>query len=212
LFLFYLVFGINADGQAISVCMGFSDGTSVDLTDIDTPAAGTGQHVLERSSGGSRIIGSASDGTLIGASLDDVLVGGAGDDTLFGDAGDDSYEFARGNGQDLIDNIGEGTSNDKIVFSPGINTDQLWFSQTGDDLLVSIIGTNDQVIVDDWYLNAGANQVARFEVSNGSNLTAANVENLVSAMDAFAPPALGELEFTQTLHDNLDPFIAANWQ
>jgi subtilisin-like proprotein convertase family protein/Ca2+-binding RTX toxin-like protein len=156
--------------------------------------------------------GLAGNDRLTGGKGNDTLSGGAGDDHLSGGTGDDVYGFGRSDGQDSIDNIGEGTSNDKIVFGTGVNTDQLWFSQSGNDLLVSIIGSEDHVNIDDWYLDAGANQVAEFKTSSGSGLIAANVENLVSAMAAFSPPAFGETELSQTLHDNLDSVIAANWQ
>ena len=141
--------------------------------------------------------------------LDPIL---SGNDQLSDGAGDDVYEFGRGDGQDLIDNTGESASNDKVVFGSGVGTDQLWFSQLGDDFSVSIIGTDDQMIIDEWYLDDGANQFATFEVDNGSSLNAANIENLVSAMAAFSPPALGETYLSQTLHDNLDTIIVANWQ
>ncbi|MBT6361356.1 MAG: hypothetical protein HOJ67_04100, partial [Rhodospirillaceae bacterium] len=162
--------------------------------------------------GNDALTGEADDDVLDGLGGDDQLSGGAGNDTLTGGAGNDTYEFARDDGQDLINNIGEGASNDKVNFGAGINTDQLWFSQSGSDLLVSIIGSEDHVSIDDWYLDAGANQVAEFKTSSGSGLIAANVENLVSAMAAFSPPAFGVTELSQTLHDNLDSVIAANWQ
>ena len=38
------------------------------------------------------------------------------------------------------------------------------------------------------------------------------VENLVAAMAAFAPPAAGQTTLSQSYQDALQPVIAANWQ
>jgi subtilisin-like proprotein convertase family protein/Ca2+-binding RTX toxin-like protein len=159
-------------------------------------------------------VASESNDSLEGSTDADTINGLGGDDLLIGGTGDDTYQFGRGDDQDLIDNHGEGASNDKVVFGANIDTDQLWFSHVGDDLVVQIIGTNDQATVDDWYTDGTANQVSAFETSTGtgSSLTRANVENLVSAMSAFSPPALGETDLAQSLHSSLDVIIAANWE
>ena len=143
---------------------------------------------------------------------DDVIASSLMDDTLIGGAGDDSYLFNRDDSTDQVDNRGEAGSFDRLKFGPTIDSDQLWFSQSGDDLLVSVIGTTDAVSVQDWYADNGANQLAQFETSNGEILIGAQVDSLVSAMAAFNPPPLGQLELTQAEHDNLDPVIDAAWQ
>jgi len=67
------------------------------------------------------------------------------------------------------------------------------------------------VTVENWY-SGSDNQVDRIEVAGGSSLDQTNVQNLVSAMAAFSPPALGETELSAALHTSLDPVIAANWE
>jgi Ca2+-binding RTX toxin-like protein len=161
--------------------------------------------------GDDTLIGNAGDNVLDGRAGDDKLIGGAGDDTLIGGEGNDIYDFERGGNNDIIDNHNQGSSNDQIILGNAINFDQLWFTQIDNDLTVSIIGTNDSIRVDDWYLDT-VHQVAEIRTADNSSLLAQNVDNLVQAMAAFSPPAFGDFELSQELHDQLDTVIEANWQ
>jgi Ca2+-binding RTX toxin-like protein len=203
-----------------------ADGTTIDLTDIVSgDATGSGDFALVANwagggtgefvtgdAGNDTLTGTANNDVIIGSGGNDSIDGGAGADTLQGGAGNDTYLFGRGDGADLINNKGEETSSDTVSFEAGIASDQLWFSQVGNDLVVNVIGTNDQVTVDEWYLNNGDNQVASFEISAGMEVLNTQVENLVSAMSAYSPPALGDTDLSQSLHDALDQVIADNWQ
>ncbi|WP_135075106.1 Ig-like domain-containing protein [Terasakiella sp. SH-1] len=161
----------------------------------------------------SKIYRFTDEGMLVeGTNGDDVLSGARGDDTLVGGAGDDTYLFELGDGNDLIINHNEGASNDTLLFGEQIDKDQLWFSRDGNDLKVQVIGTKDTIVVDDWYEDNGANQVAEFETSTGDTITSTNVENLVQAMASFTAPIEGEMELSQDLQGALDPVIAANWE
>ncbi len=122
--------------------------------------------------------------------------------------GDNVYDFARDDGAVAISEQG-GT--DQLNLDSAIATDQLWFERSGDDLLLSIIGTTDAIVVDDWYVDP-VHQVETFATSDGAILHSADVDNLVQAMAAFAPPAMGETSLSQAYRDSLEPVIAANWQ
>lgn len=61
------------------------------------------------------IIGSVEANTLQGFADADTLVGGAGDDVLSGREGADRYEFSAGDGMDIINDLGDGTT-DRVVF------------------------------------------------------------------------------------------------
>gem|GEM_PF-1526433 len=131
----------------------------------------------------------AGDDSLLGGNGNDRLNGGAGNDALTGGAGNDIYEFGRGDGADVVNNIGEGASSDTVEFGSDISIYQLWFEQSGDDLVASIVGsTTDQITIDDWYLNSGANEVSAFETSGGDVLLSSQVQSLVSAMAGFTKP------------------------
>lgn len=128
--------------------------------------------------------------------------------TAVGGAGNDSYLIGHGGGADLVaDNSGS----DKITFGSTISTDQLWFRHVNSNLEVSVIGTNDKVTIQNWY-NGAANHVERFETAQGLALLDTQVENLVTAMAAFAPPAAGQTTLPQSYQDTLSPVIAANWK
>ena len=80
---------------------------------------------------------------------------------------------------------------DVAQFLAGVARDQIWLQHTGNDLVASIIGTSDKLTVQNWYLGS-ANHVEQFRTADGSTLLDSNVQNLVNAMAAFAPPAPGQ--------------------
>lgn len=90
-------------------------------------------------------------------------------------------------------------------------TDQLWFTKTGNNLEVSIIGTTDKLTMTNWYLGSQYH-VEQFKTSNGKTLLDSQVQNLVSAMAAFAPPAAGQTTLSANYAASLQPVLAANWQ
>jgi len=75
----------------------------------------------------------------------------------------------------------------------------------------SVIGTDDAVSIKDWYAGTD-HKIEQIETSTGAVLVDTQVQQLVSAMAAFVPPATGEFELSQTLSDELEPVIASAWQ
>ena len=169
-----------------------------------------GDDTLSGGSAGDYLFGGTGDDVLQGNGGRDKLFGDGGNDRLTGGTGDDIYEFGRGDGADTIDNRGEGGSDDVLEFDRGIDADQLWFSRSGDDLVVRIVGTEDGVTIEDWY--DGPDNRLGLELDDGRVLLAENVNRLVDAMAAFTPPGAGETEFTPAQRTTLDPIVAANWQ
>jgi len=76
---------------------------------------------------------------------------------------------------------------------------------------VQVIGTADQIVVDNWYLGPGY-QVELFEAGDGYNLLNTQVDQLVQAMAVFTPPASGETNLSPELQTQLEPVLAASWQ
>lgn len=157
------------------------------------------------------INGSSGDDHLIGASGNDTIHGGAGNDTLVGEEGADSYQYIRGDGDDLIQDLSTDGSQDVLQLMAGINHDQLWFEQAGDDLLISIIGENDQITVGNWYSSSN-NKIEAIESSDGKMLDISGVEALVSAMASFSPPSALETDLSDPSYDALDNVLVSNWQ
>jgi hypothetical protein len=86
-----------------------------------------------------------------GTGGDDRIIGGAGRDVLNGGPGDDLYRFDRHDGRDLILDADPAPNHDRIGFGEAIRHDQLWFNRVGNDLTIELIGTRDEVTVQNWY-------------------------------------------------------------
>ncbi|MDM0113045.1 calcium-binding protein [Variovorax sp. J22R133] len=170
-----------------------------------------GDDVLYGDAGNDTLNGGAGDDELFGEDGNDTLMGGAGDDVLHGDAGSDTYRFGRGGGQDVVLEFDARDANlDVVVFDGNVSAQQLWFSRSGADLEVSIIGTEDLLIVDDWFTGS-AHQVDQFRSGDGQVLLDTQVQNLVQAMSEFDAPAAGQTSLVASYLSSLDPILAANW-
>ncbi len=158
------------------------------------------------------LTGGRGNNTLTGYAGDDVLDGREGIDTLMGGTGNDRYLLGRGYGSDSIEENDATIGNtDVAVFDAGIAADRLWFRQASNNLEVSIIGTGDQFSLANWYLG-NQYHVEQFKTSDGKTLLDSQVQNLVNAMAAFAPPAMGTTQLSAAYASQLAPVIAANWQ
>ncbi|MBK9327636.1 MAG: putative Ig domain-containing protein [Hydrogenophilales bacterium] len=163
--------------------------------------------------------GTATNGTgnplnniLTGNGGANTLDGGAGNDILQGGKGNDTYLFNRGGGVDTwIENDAAVGNVDVGRFGLDILHDQIWFLRKGNNLEMSAIGTSDKAVLKDWYLS-GARHLERFEAGDGRVLLDSQVDVLVQAMAAFAPPAAGQTSLPANYHDALAPVLAANWQ
>ncbi len=190
-------------------------GTVAD-TGIGNPAANaiTGNksaNILWGRSGDDMLSGAGGADTLYGESGDDTLDGGIGRDTLEGGSGNDTYLFGRGYGRDIvIENDASAKVIDRVVFLPTIEPGQLWFKHAGNNLQVSVIGTNDRLVFKDWYLGS-AYHIEQFITDDGLMLHDSNVENLVTAMVGFEPPEDGQTILPPDYAVSLDPVITAFW-
>jgi Ca2+-binding RTX toxin-like protein len=158
------------------------------------------------------LAGNVGNNTLTGNAGNDTLDGQGGADTLIGGTGNDTYMLGRGYGADLIqENDASAGNTDIAQFLAGVSREQIWFERSGNSLVASIIGTSDRLTVQNWYAGA-ANRVEQFRTADGSTLLVSNVQNLVNAMAAFAPPAPGQETLPPDYAAALNPLIAANWQ
>ncbi|MBI4755088.1 MAG: hypothetical protein HY778_06625 [Betaproteobacteria bacterium] len=211
----------------------FADGASWDVQAIKARTLTYGSHQADTLYGyngaGNRILGLAGDDALHGGDADDLLAGDEGNDRLYGKSGrdtlmggdgndvlqgglgGDTYLFGRGDGEDAwIENDASAGAVDVARFGSTVDFDHLWFRRSGKHLEVQVIGGGDKVVIQNWY-SGSANRIERFE-AGGKALLDTQVDNLVQAMAAFAPPAAGQTTLPQNYHDALAPVIAANWQ
>jgi|GEM_PF-2051375 len=199
----------------------------VDVASVDTAATATytdtltGIENLVGTAFGDTLAGDANNNALFGGAGNDLLSGqqgndsldgGSGNDTLAGGAGSDTYLFNRGGGADLIqENDATAGNKDVLRFGSSIDASQVWLSKVnaGKDLRLSIIGSSDSITVSNWYAGS-ANHVEEI-YAGGKKLLDTNVDKLVNAMAAFAPPAAGQTSLPANLQTALQPVIAANW-
>jgi hypothetical protein len=106
--------------------------------------------------------------------------------------------------------VSAASKNDTVLFGAGIADDQLWFTQAGNNLDVNVIGSGDHILIKNWFANP-ADQVQQFQTADGNVLAEAQVQNLVNAMAAFAPPAAGQTTLPGNIATTIEPVIAANW-
>ena len=189
------VHGTNGDDNVIE---GTAGGNTI--------YAGDGNDVVWGRLGNDVLYGEDGNDTLNGNDGNDILDGGAGNDTLKGGAGNDTYIFGAGYDKDtIIDNEGENTLSISLA-----DYDRLWFKRNGNDLEVSILGTDDTVTVQSWYQN-DANQMARIETQE-YYIDRSDVEYLVQAMATFSQPNTDAISDNITLLDRLNATLSQVWQ
>ena len=133
---------------------------SVGTIGADSIAGLDGNDTLSGRGGNDTISGGAGTDKLYGEAGNDVIEGGTGNDTISGGIGSDVYVFARGDGQDTISPTEDAAAGkiDTLQFKAGILQTDLAFSTAGTSLVITIIGTTDQVSVDFFsYGNSSAN-------------------------------------------------------
>ncbi|MCW5322943.1 calcium-binding protein [Verminephrobacter aporrectodeae subsp. tuberculatae] len=183
----------------------------VGTTADDTITGQAGADTIYGRDGNDRLYGGADNDTLYGENGADTLDGGAGNDTLNGGNGNDTYVFGRGSGADSITDYDSTAGNtDCLSIGAGVSTNQLWLRRVGTDLEVSIIGTSDKSLINNWYAG-NAYHIERFQTSNGNVLLDSQVNALVSAMAAFAPPPAGQTTLAADYQTALAPVLAAGW-
>ena len=123
---------------------------------------------------------------LIGGAGADTLAPGTGNDTLDGGTGYTAYSFGTTFGQDTINNAyaGNTTAKGEIDFASGITDEKLWFAQSGNNLVIDLLGTTDQITVSGWF---GSNTGADVQTFNAGSLKLdTQVAQLVQAMASYA--------------------------
>ncbi len=112
--------------------------------------------------------GNTMDNIIIGNSGDNIIEGKKGNDTLQGGEGSDTYVFNRGDGEDTIIESGSTYKfTDAISFGTGINVEDVKFTKSGNDLIVSIIGTDNTITIKDSNINPD-NRIEQFIFDNGT--------------------------------------------
>ena len=178
----------------------------------DTLNGEGGNDSLSGNNGDDTLNGGAGNDHLYGNNSDDTLNGGLGNDWLEGGSGADTYLFGKGSGSDTINNYSaSSTESDRVSLGAGISADQVWLERVGNNLRLTLYETGDKLTVQNWYSGA-TYRVRGFDLGNGKALLENQVDNLVSAMASFSPPAAGQTSLPANYQTTLDSVIAANWK
>ncbi|WP_150050569.1 calcium-binding protein [Methylomonas rhizoryzae] len=117
------------------------------------------------------LMGGAGDDYLYGQAGDDILDGGTGNDTLEGDAGSDIYRFGIGSGQDTVSDHDTTVGKvDAIELATGIATSEVTLTRSGNNLILSLNGTGDNLTVNSFFYNdaAGGYQIEEIRFADGT--------------------------------------------
>jgi Ca2+-binding RTX toxin-like protein len=170
-----------------------SGGTGNDIIQAgagtDMVAGGDGDDQLNGQSGNDLLFGGTGDDRIDGGDGDDYIVGDQGNDTYVAGKGTDVYRFGFGDGQDTYigSNATDIKGTDVIMLEDDISKDRLWFTRSGDDLVMQILGTEDQIRFQAWYSgNTPSRHVLGFDLGE-EVLSYTKVNDLVNAMASFTP-------------------------
>ncbi len=149
-------------------------------------AAGDGNDIVYAGGLGDQIDGGAGNDSLFGSSGNDTLTGGTGNDLLEGNYGNDRYIFAPGFGNDTIYDLDPTEGNiDTIQFLEGIDPGDVVATRAGDDLLLTITGTDDSLRVDQYFsqynrngYNTGSPDTQKVEVIEFANGTVWSISDI----------------------------------
>lgn len=176
--------------------------------EVDNMLTGTdANNLLAGGAGNDTLDGQGGNDLLEGGIGNDVLNGGAGTDTMLGGAGDDTYQWGVGSGQDRINDT---AGSDVVALSSGVAAEQVWLSKVGDDLLVTLLGSNDVLAVESWFTNANQ-RVESFRLSDGRQLQDAKVQALVEAMSSLPVAANADVLSSNASYANVKALVASSW-
>jgi len=179
----------------------------------DTITGTAGNDLIEGGDGNDTIYGGAGNDTLYGGdgndtldaqSGNDMLIGGAGNDILIGGDDSDVYLIDVNSGSDEIRNYDSSGDDIDVIGYQDINRDKLWFSRSGDSLVISVVGTDVQTTVKDWYVTATGSDRANYKIDfilAGEHVSnTINAEGLVDLMAGLPMPG-NIVEFSALFQD-----------
>ena len=143
--------------------------------------AGAGKDTVYGNNGDDTLYGEAGEDTLNGGNGNDTLNGGVGNDILQGSYGDDTYIFNLGDGEDTIQ---EYYGTDQIVFGEGIKAEDIKFTRSGNNLLISVLETGDSIQVSNQF-RWDSDRVETIRTSDGSFIDYTKLDLMIQAMASF---------------------------
>ncbi|QOZ75368.1 hypothetical protein XH83_07890 [Bradyrhizobium sp. CCBAU 53351] len=175
-----LVATVNANGQTITFDeqfysktanwgierIEFADGTNWDLATINSHAW---------------IRGTSANDTIGGSDWNDVFWGGLGDDRFNSGAGSDTYVYARGDGNDYIDDESGSTVDVDVLRLTDLNASDLTFSRVGVHLVATVNANGQTITFDEQFYSQTANWgIETLIFADGSSWNRSNLTDATS--------------------------------
>jgi len=177
---------VNVTGRRGNITLG--NGNNVVTGDVDKLTVGHGNNTITDSGSFSTVkLGDGNNKVVVSGNMPTVEVG----------HGVNDIEFSGGMGD--------------LVFGKDISPDQLWFQHKGQDLQISVIGSQQEVTLHNWYADK-PERPRDIMAGDRHRLMDNDVEHLVQAMAAFAPSAPATMAFGAAEQQALQPVLAANWR
>lgn len=176
---------INVNGNWSEITLG--NGNNFVAGKLDKITVGHGNNTINDSGSFTKMkLGDGNNKVLLSGSMPTVEVG----------RGINDLKFTGGMGH--------------LVFAENIDPSRLWFRHTEQDLQISVRGSEQRVVLHDWYASTASRP---WDITTGGNsrLMYHNVENLVQAMAAFSPSTPATTLLSENELQRLQPVIAANW-
>jgi VCBS repeat-containing protein len=150
----------------------------------------SGRDALFGENGDDYLSGGSDNDFLSGGNGNDLLSGGSGRDILRGGAGNDTYLFQKGDQRATIADYKRGrfwseldAGNDTIKFGEEITKDDISFTMARGNLYLTY-GEGDSLVVNNQTRDKA--KIEKFELSDGSFLTHADVELVIQQLHAYA--------------------------
>lgn len=156
----------------------------------DTLIGGGGNDYLNGGQGDDYLLGSKGNDRLYGYTGNDQMRGGEGNDQLFGGRGSDEYLMRVGFGQDvIIEDATDAVGIDTLRFGAGVQLQQLWLEQSGQDVLIRALNSQEHVRVQSWF---DQNTIEQIQMADGQILNQQHIQLLIDAMSQMTPPSAGQ--------------------
>ncbi len=165
-----------------------------------------GDDILNGGAGDDYLSGGLGDDTLIGGDGNDTLDGGEGDDSMQGGYGNDTYIY-EGDGKDTVlderwikiarqewyqsgfwifkkwksrwvyqDKLVD-AGQDTIIFGDGVKAKDISITRNGNDLIISLLGTDNKLTVKNWYATS-EQRVENFVFADGFVINSGQIMNM----------------------------------
>ncbi|SEI22251.1 Regulatory P domain of the subtilisin-like proprotein convertase [Pseudomonas asplenii] len=176
---------VNVTGSRAEISLG--NGNNVVAGNISKLTVGNGNNDITDSGSFTEVkLGDGNNKVVVSGSMPTVQVG----------HGVNDLEFSGSMGQ--------------LVFGQDISPERLWFEHHGQDLQISVVGSQQEVTLHNWYADT-PERPRDIMIGTQHRLLGGDVENLVQAMAAFAPAAPATMTFSAAEQQALQPVLAANW-